>query len=254
MKSKSVPIISQFKYIISIVSHQQMHLVNVLLGDLEKLDLSNTLVIVRCNIPEVVEPIKTRLNVHIVYNEAQYGFGKNHNLNFKLFKCRYFIVVNPDVRVYGCNVFEELGNYSSSISDKYILSPIIISPSGSIEDFARPFPTFTKFIKRVLLRKKDFVAEFENYLPVSVEWTAGMFQFFPSCIYTLLGGYDEKYFLYCEDADICLRGKRLSIETQVYPKVSVTHDAQRASRRSLKFFLIHFTSYLKFWVRLYTKM
>ena len=130
------------------------------------------------------------------------GFSKNHNLNFKMFTSRYFIVVNPDIRIYSSNVFTGLAEYSSSVFDKYILSPIILSQSGSIEDFARPFPTFSKLVKRVLFRAKDFESEFKNSTPINVDWTAGMFQFFPSEIYSLLGGYDENYFLYCEDADI----------------------------------------------------
>ena len=243
----------RYQYIISVVSHQQMHLVNLLLRDLEKLSLEDTLVIVRCNIPENIEPVETELNVHYVYNKSPYGFSKNHNLNFRLFSSKYFIVVNPDIRIHTHDVINKLSEYSSSVSDKYILSPVVLSLSGEIEDFARPFPSFFSMVKRVLFKEKYFEREFKNCTPISVDWTAGMFHFFPSDIYILLGGYDEKYFLYCEDADICLRGKRLSIETRVYPEVSVTHDAQRASKKSLKYFVIHLTSIIRFWCRLYTK-
>ena len=52
-------------------------MVNVLLRDLEKLSLADTLVIIRCNTTETLKPIDSGLNVHFVYNEFHWIFKKS---------------------------------------------------------------------------------------------------------------------------------------------------------------------------------
>ena len=209
------------------------------------------MIIVRSYTKETVDSNQTDLNIHFENNENEKGFASNHNLNFQLFSSKYFVVLNPDIRISGRDVFSDLADYSAEVKDQYILSPIIKSSTGKIEDFARPFPTISQFIKRLSQKLNYGKPQLEYNTPTNVDWTAGMFHFFPSKIYQLLGGYDERYFLYCEDVDICLRAKFLSIQTRIFPKVSVVHNAQRASRKSFRYFLIHLKSYCRLWKKIY---
>ena len=69
-----------------------------------------------------------------------------------------------------------------------------------------------------------------------------------------LKGFDERFFLYYEDVDICIRVWQLSLRVAACPRVSVVHHARRDSRRSLRHLRWHLESmgryFLKHWGRL----
>ena len=55
-----------------------------------------------------------------------------------------------------------------------------------------------------------------------------MFLVFPRGLFENLNGFDKKFFLYCEDVDICARAALRDKPALVVENVKVTHDAQRA--------------------------
>jgi len=86
------------------------------------------------------------------------------------------------------------------------------------------------------------------------EWVAGMFMLFHSEDFARLKGFDERFFLYYEDVDICVRAWRDGLKVAACPRVSVVHDARRDSRRSLPHLRWHLASmaryFWKHWGRL----
>ena len=81
---------------------------------------------------------------------------------------------------------------------------------------------------------------------LEVDWIAGMFMLFRADTYRAAGGFDEAYFLYYEDVDICRRLQRLGAAVVFEPRAQVVHDARRASRRSARLALHHVASTLRF--------
>ena len=101
-----------------------------------------------------------------------------------------------------------------------------------------------------ILRKALFggrVPEFEvGTADLYPDWVAGMFMVFRRETFAAVGGFDERYFLYYEDVDLCTRlalaGKRV-----VYcPAVEAIHDARRERHRSPQYFRYHVASMLRF--------
>lgn len=76
-----------------------------------------------------------------------------------------------------------------------------------------------------------------------------MFMLFRSQDFERLGGFDERYFLYYEDVDICVRAGQQGMRVVACPKVSVVHDARRDSRRSFKHLRWHLASMVRFFWR-----
>ena len=69
---------------------------------------------------------------------------------------------------------------------------------------------------------------------LSPDWVAGMFMLFRKDVYAELAGFDERYFLYYEDVDLCWRLRKRGLDVRLVPTVSATHDARRQSRRSVR--------------------
>ena len=75
---------------------------------------------------------------------------------------------------------------------------------------------------------------------------AGMFMLFRSEVFRRLGGFDERYFLYYEDVDLCLRLRQLGYDVLLEPGAEALHDARRASRSSPRHLLWHARSLARF--------
>ena len=81
---------------------------------------------------------------------------------------------------------------------------------------------------------------------LSPDWVAGMFMLFRAPVFGELHGFDERYFLYYEDVDLCRRLRSRSYEVRLLPTISVVHDARRESHRSLRHMRWHLASILRF--------
>ncbi len=84
-----------------------------------------------------------------------------------------------------------------------------------------------------------------------MDWVAGMFMLFRSDAFRAARGFDERFFLYYEDVDLCRRLRRLGHSCVFQPEASVIHDARRASRRNLRLMGIHAASAVRYLVRRY---
>lgn len=224
---------------LSVVSHGQAAILRGLLDDLVVL-APPTLerVIITCNIPERVElPSSPPFLLEVVSNPAPQGFGRNHNEAFKRCLEGYFAVCNPDVRLKE-DPFPVL--LSALSAGRTVSAPAVVDAGGRLEDSARRLLTpLDVMLRRVGSTRADFGRP---------AWVAGMFLLFRSEAFRSLGGFDEKFFMYCEDADICARAVLAGGGIAFCPDATVIHDARRASRRSFRPLLWHVTSLVKFWL------
>lgn len=224
---------------LSVVSHAQAELAKRLLGDLTRLappELAR--IVVTCNVPEEFEaPAELPFELRVIHRDTPIGFGANHNRAFRLCETPFYAIANPDVRV-AANPFPVL--VDALKSGRALAAPAVHDPAGRLEDSARMLVTPIDILFRRLGWRR---AEFD-----CPAWLAGMFLVFDSEAFRRLGGFDEKFFMYCEDADICARTVLESDGIAFCPEASVVHDARRASRRSLRPLFWHVASLMKFWV------
>ena len=78
-------------------------------------------------------------------------------------------------------------------------------------------------------------------------WLAGMFLMVRAAAFTAVGGFDERYFLYCEDYDLSARLFNAGYPIAQVQAARAVHDAQRDSHRSLRHLKLHVVSLLKVW-------
>ncbi len=126
---------------VSIVSHGHGSLVSSLLDDLATHCGRDIGVILTLNISESVTMGEGAypFPVELIRNEAQKGFGANHNAAFEHCRSAYFCVLNPDIRI-SENPFPQL---VETLRNRKVgvVAPRILDPLGNIEPSARRFPT-----------------------------------------------------------------------------------------------------------------
>lgn len=234
---------------LSIVSHGQADLVTGLLNDLERLigkDLISE-IILTLNIPEEIDLKNKDLPISIIRNASPKGFGANHNSAFKHAKGDFFCVLNPDIRLRE-NPFIKLVENIKKLK-LGMIAPAIVDANGQLEDSVRKFPTVIRLLKRLVLGKHDLHQFSKTDKAFYPDWVAGMFMLFDKDAFHAVKGFDEHYFLYYEDVDICVRLWQKELPIAVLPQTQVIHHAQRQSHKQLKYLHWHIVSMLRFFTK-----
>lgn len=234
------------QFSLSIVSHRSGALVAQLLHDLRSYMPSESEIILTFNVQEDDSFLCdfTDLPIRVIRNTTQQGFGENHNHAFKVSSGRFFVVLNPDIRLIE-SPFSTLLEVAMQPGIG-VCAPLVVSPQNTIEDSARRFPTLTRLLRRRLFGQltSDYVPN--NEKPIPVDWIAGMFLVFRRETFAEIRGFDTRYFMYFEDVDICRRCWRRGYQVVWVPKARVIHNAQRASHRSAQHLRWHLRSALRF--------
>jgi GT2 family glycosyltransferase len=230
---------------VSVVSHAQNALVNQLLGDLRAHCEDRVALVLTENIADAT-PLDTdglSCPVERIANSQIKGFGANHNSAFERCRTSWFCVLNPDIRL-AADPFPPL---LEALSDDRVAvaGPLVRSPAGGIEDSARRFPTAASLLRKAFAERRgpDYPTDRGTQ---SVDWIAGMFMLFRADDYRAVRGFDEAYFLYYEDVDLCRRLRAAGKAVRYVPAAEAVHDARRASRRNLRLALTHASSILRF--------
>jgi N-acetylglucosaminyl-diphospho-decaprenol L-rhamnosyltransferase len=233
---------------ISVVSHSQLGMVTALMDDLkEHCGASCFELILTFNLPENVSfagddfvyPIK------LIRNTSPQGFATNHNkaLTFASGKC--FCVLNPDIRL-NVDPFPAL---LASLSNPAVgvVAPLIMNGAGAVEVSARRLPSPLKILSKFFGfgHGPDYLIE---DTPIHPDWVAGMFMLFRRTTFEKMHGFDERYFLYYEDVELCARLKLSGYRVVLVPQAKVVHNAQRSSHHNLKYLGWHLRSMLRFFL------
>lgn len=208
-------------------------------------------IVVTLNIPESM-PLGDDPRIQIIVNPVQKGFGANHNAAFRHVREPLYCVLNPDIDLDG-NPFAPL---VACLRDTpaALVAPLIRAPDGQPEDNARYFPTPLALLAKALTGYDGRHVARQAEGAMSVEWVAGMFMLFRADAFRLLEGFDESYFLYYEDVDLCARAWKAGMKVLLCPKAAAFHDARRESHRNVKHLSWHLASMgrylLRHWGRL----
>ena len=230
---------------VSVVSHGHGDAVVHLLQDLSAYAAKEVgRVIVTLNVPEsrlsdAVNAESWPFEIDWICNSAPLGYGANHNQAYALCQSACFCVLNPDVRL-SSNPYPAL-LASLAMPNVGCAYPLQHGEDGKIIDPARAVPT------PISLFFRYFRPASRRYVHCR-DWVNGAFMLFRSEVFESISGFDQQFFMYCEDVDICLRLQLQGYELRCAPSAVIEHEGQRASRRKLRHLIWHIRSLIKLWV------
>ena len=234
---------------LSVVSHAQTDLLNHFLADLSTSGAMAQVdrLVVTSNLPEAGIVVPESVDVLHRRNPRPLGFAANHNQAFAACDQPFFCVANPDIRLEE-NPFPALLEAMERDPSIAVIAPKVVDPRHRPEDNARHFPTPWSLVRKA--RGLDD-GRYSGMMtgPTSVDWVAGMFLLIRAEAFRALGGFDERFHLYYEDVDFCARAWKAGWKVQVHPEVSVIHDAQRLSRRNLRYMSWHAASMARYFAK-----
>jgi N-acetylglucosaminyl-diphospho-decaprenol L-rhamnosyltransferase len=222
---------------VSIVSHGHGEYVRHLLCDLQAAAAVIDKVIVTRNVPEadVLSDLELSFPLQVIENPQPRGFGANHNAAFRHCRSAWFLVLNPDVRI-GPAAIGTLLEQAPAASG--VIAPRVVEPGKTVPEPRRKHLTPFEIMGRWVHPGRD---------APRAAWVAGMFMLFRSGAFAGVSGFDEKFFMYVEDADICARLRIAGWQVSVNDAVQILHDAQRASDHHWQHLGWHWASLFKWW-------
>ncbi|QTD36218.1 glycosyltransferase [Polaribacter batillariae] len=192
-------------------------------------------------------------DLEYIFTGKNIGFGAAHNIVLNKINSQFHLILNPDVEFNATVIpllIDELGK-QNSVS---FITPKIIYPNYQMQYVCRKHPTIFDLINRKIKisKNQNIKNQYKNldlektFYP---EFIHGCFMLFKTEEFKNLNGFDERYFLYMEDADICRRIEKNNKKIQYYPKVKVIHQHQQGSSKNIKLFFRHISSAIKYFLK-----
>lgn len=177
------------------------------------------------------------------------GFGAGHNHAIECASSDYHVILNPDI-TFDTDVLTALADYLDNDENAVLATPLILNTDGTPQAVPRVLPkprymfagqlerfggVFVRWRDEYTRRKETFEA------PTPITFCTGCFMMVRTEVLKAVGGFDDRFFMYMEDADL---SRRLSAHGRLMlvPTVKVTHEWEKASGKSMAFLKIHLRS------------
>jgi GT2 family glycosyltransferase len=198
--------------------------------------------------------------VQLIPVSANPGFAAGVNRAARAATGRHFLLLNPDCVVDG-DIAHALAEWLEGHARVAAAGGLVRESDGTVQASARRFPNFTtgfagrtSWLSRVWptnrWTRRNLVAREDLRSPIEVDWVSGACMMVRREAFEAVGGMDERFFLYWEDADLCFRLSRAGWLTVYNPVVGITHFTGRSSALARKQSLIAFhRSAFRFYVK-----
>jgi N-acetylglucosaminyl-diphospho-decaprenol L-rhamnosyltransferase len=178
--------------------------------------------------------------VRVIENDRPHGFGANVNAGVRVTMSELVCSVNPDAVPHDGAV-AKLRDHLESHPRAGVAGPRMLYPDGRVQPSRRRFPTVGgTLLRRTPLRRlvdpykvqrRHYHLGEEPAEPVEADWMLGGFLMLRRTMLDELGGFDEGFFLYGEDIDLCYRAARAGWERWYVPEAVVVHEFQAVTDR-----------------------
>ena len=201
----------------------------------------------------------THPDIEYLFIGKNIGFSAAHNRVIEKIKdySKYHLILNPDVSFtpsVAPNLIKELEKENNIA----MIAPKALFPNGEHQYTSRRYPSgFELLVRRSGIFKKLFsslikMGEYSDKdltKPFYPEVLHGCFQLFRTIDFTSIKGFDERYFLYMEDVDICRKIDEIGKKKMYFPKEQIIHVLKRDSSKRFKPFMFHTSSIIKYFVK-----
>ena len=168
-----------------------------------------------------------------IFNSRNEGFGSGCNSAVEISSGDYLLFLNPDTQLLDNSILN-LVEFLRTKSEAGIVSGLLVSENGKPMYCFNEFPDlrwefyqtigtgYESVIKELLTRD-----EITNGRMFEVDWFHGAFLMMRKSDFQRVGGFDEKYFMYYEDVELCFDFKeKLGLKNYCFPNVRISHSTQ----------------------------
>lgn len=175
----------------------------------------------------------------IVIRQPNRGFGNGCNRGAAEVDAAYYFFLNPDTILFDPQVMEKLYVFLKAHPKAGIAAPRLLYPDGTLQETCRRFPPWhVPFLRRTSIAQKGspkraldrfLMRDYDHEALRLVDWAQGSALLMDGALFRALGGFDERYFMYYEDVDLCRRAWLSGRPVYYVPAAELTHVYARDS-------------------------
>jgi hypothetical protein len=170
-------------------------------------------------------------DICLLRNQKNLGFSKANNQGIKKCKGNYILIINPDTRVYSGSIKKLLSELKEN-PDIGGIGPALINRKNDFQvSFGGKVNFFSEAIKKVFLNRFTKYQLKRNQYKRDVTWLSAACFMSTREVLKKAGMFDEKFFLYFEDIDLCMRIRKKGWRLVYQPKVKVFHEGGSSTKK-----------------------
>ena len=191
--------------------------------------------------PEESLSVLETLDVTAIQLDRNVGFAAGCNAGWRAGTGEYVLFLNPDARIDPASL-ERLAHVLDADAGVGIAAPRILEPDGSLDFSQRRFPRLRStyahafFLHRIFRGAawtSELVQDASAYdRPGSPEWASGACLLVRRSLLEQLSGWDDGFFMYCEDKDLCRRARDQGYDVRFEPGAVVLHEGGASAPRA----------------------
>lgn len=184
-------------------------------------------------------PPGTNPHITCIYNQKNLGYAKGNNIGIKAALGKNVLILNSDVIFSSAQDIENCLEYLEKHPEVGMLGPKLLNTDGSIQHSCyRPYGTLTPIYRRTPLGKlpwakqdlaRHLMFDFDHAETKPVDWLMSSCVFIPKSILQEVGLFNESFFLYFSDFELCDRLASLGWQVVYFPEAQAIHYHRRAS-------------------------
>lgn len=178
--------------------------------------------------------------VRVIENKQNTGFARANNQAAEVTFGRYLYILNSDTEIEK-DVIEKIVSYGDTSTIYGIIGTKTVYPGGNLDENFYKFPSFLSefiFFAIGIYKSKDWplfhIKKYKNYPltePVEVDVIAGCSMFVKRDVYKQLGLFNEEFFMYYEDVELCFRLRKSGYKCMYFPAALVKHIHMGSSKK-----------------------
>jgi N-acetylglucosaminyl-diphospho-decaprenol L-rhamnosyltransferase len=176
--------------------------------------------------------------VKVIQSRQNNGMGAGNNIGIQVAQGKYVMIINPDT-VFLEDAISKMFRFMESHADVGMVGPKLVNPDGTIQFSARRFHSWkTPLYRRTIFgRTKNAKQHIDRYLMKDlnrgvyseVDWLFGACLFIRKSAIEKTGNFDERFFMYFEDCDLCKRFWDAGWKVVYFPEAHIVHYHHRQS-------------------------
>jgi GT2 family glycosyltransferase len=194
-------------------------------------------------------------DTRLIRSEINLGFAAANNRAFEIARGRYIVLLNSDalLRPGALPLSVEHMDDNPRVG---LAGGRLVGRDGSWQPSARMYPSVINY----LLMMSGFAAKYpksrllgrmdrtwaDPLQPAQVDWVPGAYSIIRRAVLERIGFFDEKFFFYCEEVDLCRRIKAAKSEVWYWPDIEVVHLGG-VSAKTIKSLRISSSSQIELW-------
>lgn len=178
---------------------------------------------------------------HLVVCRKNHGFGRACNRGARVLNASYTFFLNPDTFLKDDALFDTLHGFMKRYPKVGMTAPCTHYLNGTLQETCRRFPAWhMPIVRRTTLSSRArglryinafLMKDFDHTSERMVDWVQGSAMMIETALFFDIGGFDERYFMYFEDVDLCRNCWERGRPVYYLPSVAIAHEYTQGSAK-----------------------